>query len=75
MENTEEEHLEPELLSIKRYYHIQKKKARKAILTTTALISSFCQTHHWFRTNGKRVKVKSSYHINSFSNSSYTIKT
>lgn len=59
----EEKHLEPELLSIKRYYHSQK-KARKAILTTTALTSSFCQTHHWFRTNRKRVKVKSSYQYN-----------
>lgn len=29
MENMEEEHLEPELLSIKRYYHIQKKKLEK----------------------------------------------
>lgn len=38
----EEKHLEPELLSIKRYYYSQK-KVRKAILTIPALTSCFCQ--------------------------------
>lgn len=76
MENMEEKHLEPELLSIKRYYHSQKRLEKQ--LKITALTSSFCQTHYWLRNNGKRIKVKSSYQylfLNSFPNSFYAIKT